>query len=98
VTKQLTYDAGADAGGARHCGRCSQHMPDGPDWCLGYLPAVSHACCGHGDDDKAYVVIGGDPDESWRDMPVSVTLRGFVAIAYFLAHGAGPPLPEEVEQ
>ena len=29
--------------------------PKGPDPCLGILPGVAHACCGHGDRRKAYV-------------------------------------------
>ena len=33
-------------------------MPDGPDACLGYIPGVSQACCGHGHTDSAFVYFG----------------------------------------
>jgi len=34
----------------RTCQTCSQEIPtDGPDPCLGMLPGVWAACCGHGD-------------------------------------------------
>lgn len=29
-----------------------------PDPCIGYLPGVYNACCGHGDDKSAYVSFG----------------------------------------
>ena len=29
-----------------------------PDPCVGYLPGVYNACCGHGDPRKAYVCFG----------------------------------------
>jgi hypothetical protein len=55
-----------------------------PDSCLGVIPGVSHACCGHGDVDKAYVVIGGPENcdangETYR----SLTLRGADAVEFF---------------
>jgi hypothetical protein len=34
--------------------RCSN-----PDPCVGYLPGVYNACCGHGEDDEAYITFGG---------------------------------------
>lgn len=40
----------------RPCGHCGLHIPDGePDPCLGRLPGVTNACCGHGDPKQAYV-------------------------------------------
>jgi hypothetical protein len=33
-------------------------MRDGPDACLGWIPGVSQACCGHGNVDSAYVYLG----------------------------------------
>ena len=33
--------------------RCSH-----PDPCIGYLPGVYNACCGHGKDDEAYITFG----------------------------------------
>lgn len=44
------------AGNERPCERCGQHgTPEGHDACLGTLAGVTNACCGHGDDDNAYV-------------------------------------------
>ncbi len=40
----------------RDCGFCNlQQTPEGHDGCLGVLPGVMNACCGHGDDSTAYV-------------------------------------------
>ena len=42
----------------RPCGRCGQDdTPEGHDGCLGELPRdiVMNACCGHGEDDLAYI-------------------------------------------
>lgn len=33
---------------ARICGHCERPCGDGPDPCLGHLPGVISACCGHG--------------------------------------------------
>lgn len=46
-------------GQAGYCPSCERHCPEGPDPCLGLIPGVAHACCGHGNATKAYVVIGG---------------------------------------
>lgn len=40
----------------RGCGHCGlQDTPEGHDGCLGTLPGVMNACCGHGDPEVAYV-------------------------------------------
>ena len=40
----------------RPCGRCGKHFTkEGHDACLGTLPGVMNACCGHGDNRDAYV-------------------------------------------
>ena len=40
----------------RQCGKCDKpNTPEGHDPCLGTLPGVMNACCGHGHDDEAYV-------------------------------------------
>ena len=38
------------------CGNCGE-MPttEGHDMCLGNLPGVMNACCGHGDVEEAYI-------------------------------------------
>lgn len=40
----------------RPCGHCGQHRtPEGHDPCLGTLPGVANACCGHGRPSESYV-------------------------------------------
>jgi hypothetical protein len=40
----------------RPCGHCGQpNRADGHDACLGELPGVVNACCGHGNTAEAYV-------------------------------------------
>ncbi len=54
---------------ARPCGHCGEFGggADGaPDPCLGTLPGVVNACCGHGESDASYVVLSD-----------GVVLRGF---------------------
>lgn len=53
----------------RPCGFCKRmDTPEGYDGCLGKLPGVRNACCGHGELKGAYIqFIGG------------FTVRGFVA-------------------
>ena len=53
----------------RPCGHCglTGNSNDGlPDPCLGVLPGVTNACCGHGDPSSSYVCFKG-----------GVVLRGF---------------------
>lgn len=66
-----------------YCAACDRIMPAGPDICLGYLPGVSHACCGHGGAVEAYAVLGGRPDECAASIENSLTLRGIEALAFF---------------
>ena len=48
-------------GNDRSCGHCHEMTgPDGHDPCLGTLPDVSNACCGHGREEEAYVVTLDD--------------------------------------
>ncbi len=38
------------------CGYCNQSLTkDGHDNCLGKLPGLMNACCGHGDIDEMYI-------------------------------------------
>ncbi len=40
----------------RSCGHCGlPNTPQGHDGCLGILPGVMNACCGHGEIREAYV-------------------------------------------
>lgn len=41
---------------SRSCGHCGRPpTPEGHDGCLGTLPGVMNACCGHGGTSEAYV-------------------------------------------
>ena len=46
------------AGNERPCGNCGgEYTEEGHDKCLGTLPGVMNACCGHGVKREAYVQI-----------------------------------------
>lgn len=70
-------------GEAGYCLRCLRHVPEGPDLCLGVLPDVAHACCGHGVTRRAYVVLGGKPNQNTTEIPAAEVLRGKLALRYF---------------
>ena len=41
---------------SRPCGFCGKaNTPDGHDGCIGHLPGVMNACCGHGEPSAAYI-------------------------------------------
>ncbi|MBB3142772.1 hypothetical protein [Halomonas organivorans] len=51
-TGEPTVDTWQD----RDCGHCGEReTPEGHDACLGTLPGVMNACCGHGQVTEAYV-------------------------------------------
>jgi hypothetical protein len=59
----------------RDCGACGlAQTEEGHDPCLGTLPGVMNACCGHGEPDAAYVQIG--PDEIIRGADALTWVRG----------------------
>ncbi len=40
------------------CSKCKLDIKENePDPCLGYLQGVKYACCGHGLDDNAYIML-----------------------------------------
>lgn len=57
-TDELTAETWRD----RACGHCGlRRTPEGHDGCIGTLPGVVNACCGHGVAEEAYVQYeGGD--------------------------------------
>jgi hypothetical protein len=66
------------------CKGCQMVVTPGePDPCLELLPGVSHACCGHGDYGRAYVVIGGKPNESCQYRNDYLVLYGIPALEFF---------------
>ncbi len=52
----------SDGWRGRPCGKCGEYQtPEGHDPCLGTLPGVRNACCGHGIEAEAYVqLVNGD--------------------------------------
>jgi len=75
-----------DAAGAsveRPCVQCGLlAAPDGPDPCLGLLPDVKAACCGHGVEEPYVLVVHG-------------TVRGQQALDSFAHSGVGPREEDE---
>jgi len=82
---------------ARFCDACQMHVSQGPDTCLGYLPGVSHACCGHGDVDSAYVVLGGEPNQKALTIANKLTPRGERALQFFALVRSGREHPSLID-
>lgn len=54
----------------RLCGCCNiDNTPEGYDGCIGRLPGVMNACCGHGESKLAYIQFTG-----------GLTIRGLMAL------------------
>jgi len=50
------------------CGHCGlKRTPEGHDGCIGTLPNVMNACCGHGETEMAYVQFW---DDIWGDKSI----------------------------
>ena len=64
-------DTGAVYDDSRPCVRCGR-MPlsDGEDACLGHIPGVASACCGHGVE-EAYAIVHPVITETW---PTFITI------------------------
>jgi hypothetical protein len=81
----------------QRCGAVREPLPDDPrgiDPCLqGYLPDVAHACCGHDNPERAYVVIaaGAKPNQWFGTLNDPQVLHGDDALRYFTTFGVGPP-------
>ncbi len=59
----------------RPCGHCNMmNTPEEHDGCIGRLPGVMNACCGHGESKSAYI-----------QFTTRLSLRGFVARWFGLA-------------
>lgn len=51
-------DGGEPASVEKPCTCCGELAePEGPDPCLGRLPGVRAACCGHGNPSEAYIIL-----------------------------------------
>lgn len=54
------YEDGTPFDDLKPCIKCRLSTgPDDPDPCLGWLPSVEQACCGHGIVGEEYVVANG---------------------------------------
>lgn len=81
-------------GGGGWCCFCCREMPPGPDICLGLLPGVAQACCGHGRVEDAYVLLGDYPGQSATEINDRVTLRGQAALQYLNQINVNTPVLE----
>lgn len=62
----------------RPCGACGQERTtEGHDPCLGTLPRVMNACCGHGNDREAYVQF-----ESGRRVSGPAAVTAFAGLKF----------------
>ena len=67
----------------RPCGWCGyENTPEGHDGCLGTLPGVRNACCGHGVDEDAYIQFqdgselrGLEAGEMFKEMETAFARR-----------------------
>src|SRR5512144_3031650 len=84
------------------CGRMPLPIPGLEEWpelgadpCLGWLPDVAAACCGHGfsgdPDPWDQTEDGRRPHTSVAELPEHVILHGDNALAFFRSLGVGPP-------
>lgn len=73
-----TGEATVTAWAKRPCGHCGlRNTADGHDGCLGTLPGVTNACCGHGNETDAYVQfddgrrLSGPDAMSWIEAAIT---------------------------
>lgn len=54
----------------KRCPRCKMiNKFDAPDYCLGYLPGVSNACCGHGEN-EGYISFTNGITVRFKDLRI----------------------------
>lgn len=62
-------DDGQPLDNERPCARCARPpTPEGHDACVGSIPGVSSACCGHGVESPAVFLEEQSPDFNWRQI------------------------------
>ena len=62
------------------CGHCNlKRTKEGYDGCIGYLPNVMNACCGHGEKSMAYVQL--NHEEYWEN-PNYILIKKGMALKY----------------
>ena len=66
--------------GKTTCGHCGKkRTPEGHDGCIGILEGVMNACCGHGQDNMAYIQFD-HPEYSTN--PNKILITGKKAVDY----------------
>lgn len=68
-------------GSPRCCGNCREQKAhdNETDICLGLLPGVANACCGHGDDNAAYVqLLDGSTIRGPKALIIQKILQGVI--------------------
>jgi len=57
-SKRWVYSDNLHPAGYRTCNHCGKFVSSiSLDPCLGKLPGVKYACCGHGDSEKSYIMF-----------------------------------------
>ncbi len=75
------------AGNRRNCALCQiPDTPEGHDPCLGTIPGVTNACCGHGDPVAAYIQL-----ETGSHAQGMEALRAFKILKIGPTNPAGSP-------
>jgi hypothetical protein len=70
-----TQESVEDTHESRPCGNCNRVRTDeGHDACLGTLPLVINACCGHGEIEEAYVQFLDGSIVSGEDTKIMIVL------------------------
>lgn len=73
-----------DGYGKENCVYCGlQRTEEGHDGCIGTLKNVMNACCGHGQDESAYVQFNHD---EYSINPNKYIIKGVEAVKYISEH------------
>jgi hypothetical protein len=65
---EVCFDCDGDGCSFCICAKCHVSIwprCSNPDPCIGYLPGVYNACCGHGKSKDAYICFGLDEDHTF---------------------------------
>lgn len=69
-----------DGVGREFCLYCEKHRtPEGHDACVGTLKNVMNACCGHGENEMAYIQFN---HENFDKEPNKIRINGQEAVDY----------------
>jgi hypothetical protein len=86
-----------EVGNAGQCPKCDRWNPDGPDICLGRIPGVTAACCGHGFQ-TPYVAFGVSAFDYDPDGVTTLVMYGPRAEEFFAHRAAKPDEPFAIDQ